>query len=305
MNTKFEKVFDEIAAFDALPPLLSDFAPVNRIKVYCRIGKGKATPKYNIHEYHVFYFCTGGSCQIEIEGVTYLLKANSSVGVPPYSRHRRLPNDNEKVLLFRFFPEKREVLQQVLGKVICYPKRFNRMLLSICDEYIKANRSGSQMLCNSVALQLSMLLNELKKYSTQDEVVVGSCQNRVQQILHELSNSDNFDKNLQYYADKYDLTPNYLSSALHKQCGYPPHKIRENVRWQKAANLLLHSKMTVSQIAENVGFKSVYSFSRFFKNVRGDSPQNFRCKNQNKLMTKCPYCGQNLDHAVLPAAGEL
>ena len=302
MNVKFENLFNDIVAFDRLLPLLSDFAPVNRIKVYYR--SGNPTSRYNIHEYHTFYFCFKGSCKIEIEGVMYLLNANSAIGVAPHSRHHRLPNEDENVLLFRFSPANGDVLLPLLGKVICYPKRFNKLLFAVCSEYIKANRSGSQTVCNRVALNLSMLLNELKQYSPQDEVIEFSCRNRGQLILHELSNSDNLDKNLQYYADKYGLTPNYLSSFLRKQCGYSPHKIRENVRWQKAADLLLHTKLTVSQIAEKVGFKSVYSFSRFFKNVCGDSPQNFRSKHSRELMTKCPYCGQIMDHAALSAAKE-
>jgi AraC-like DNA-binding protein len=53
------------------------------------------------------------------------------------------------------------------------------------------------------------------------------------------------------------------------------HHLRE-LRIMKACSLLHGTALTITQIAEQCGFESVYSFSRTFKTSRGLSPRSYR-----------------------------
>jgi AraC-like DNA-binding protein len=76
------------------------------------------------------------------------------------------------------------------------------------------------------------------------------------------------------------ITPGHLSDLIHDNLGYPPRDVKRSVRYQVAMNYLLHSSLSISEIAEAAGFRSVYAFSRFFKNASGESPLAFRRKHK-------------------------
>jgi transcriptional regulator GlxA family with amidase domain len=47
-------------------------------------------------------------------------------------------------------------------------------------------------------------------------------------------------------------------------------------RIQRAATLLSESSLTISQIADAMGYRDVYFFSRQFKQKMGQSPRTYR-----------------------------
>ena len=51
------------------------------------------------------------------------------------------------------------------------------------------------------------------------------------------------------------------------------HKL---VRIERAGELLQFSNMTITDIAEKLGFESINDFSRAFKNIKGVSPSFYR-----------------------------
>lgn len=66
--------------------------------------------------------------------------------------------------------------------------------------------------------------------------------------------------------------------------GEPPHRYILNLRMRRAKQLLTDGMLTVSAIAEQCGFSSVYHFSRAFKQAIGLSPTAYAKQNhQTKL----------------------
>ena len=87
---------------------------------------------------------------------------------------------------------------------------------------------------------------------------------------------ENLDQSLRDTAKKLGITPGHLSDLIHDNLGYAPRHLKRMVRHRVAVNYLLHSALSISQISDAAGFKSVYAFSRFFKSVSGISPSAFR-----------------------------
>jgi AraC-like DNA-binding protein len=58
--------------------------------------------------------------------------------------------------------------------------------------------------------------------------------------------------------------------------GFSPHQYRLNFRLHRAGQLLKSSSLQVSQIAEMLGFGSIYYFSELFKKKTGNSPIEYR-----------------------------
>ena len=71
-----------------------------------------------------------------------------------------------------------------------------------------------------------------------------------------------------------------FSVVFKEATGKTPQKFIEDVRISKARDLLISTTMSVSAIAENIGFRDPLYFSRVFKNSVGKSPTEYR---RNKL----------------------
>ena len=70
--------------------------------------------------------------------------------------------------------------------------------------------------------------------------------------------------------------PNYLSRVLKQYTGLTLHQYLLSVRMNKALGLLHSTSLTVSQIAQEVGFRDVQQFSKSFSARFGASPGSFR-----------------------------
>ena len=57
--------------------------------------------------------------------------------------------------------------------------------------------------------------------------------------------------------------------------GEPPMRYLQNVRMEKAKDMLSGDYMPISDIAESVGFKSIYHFSKTFKKIVGCTPTEY------------------------------
>ena len=75
------------------------------------------------------------------------------------------------------------------------------------------------------------------------------------------------------------LHPNYLCAAFKKDIGQSIFSVITVTRIYAARKLLLSTQMTVSQVAERVGFNSPDFFCRKFKALVGISPSQYRKNN--------------------------
>ncbi|EHI96826.1 transcriptional regulator, AraC family [Clostridium sp. DL-VIII] len=74
------------------------------------------------------------------------------------------------------------------------------------------------------------------------------------------------------------LSPNHFSRVFRTVSGLSPMEFLNRMRVQKAAQLLLNTDKTITEIAMNTGFNDGNYFSRSFKKYRGETPSEFREK---------------------------
>ena len=77
-------------------------------------------------------------------------------------------------------------------------------------------------------------------------------------------------------ASSVGYSTNYFVELYKGVCFISPIKYHEKLRVEKAKNMLLATTLSVSEIAEWIGFDNLYSFSRFFKRIVGCAPSEFR-----------------------------
>ncbi len=72
------------------------------------------------------------------------------------------------------------------------------------------------------------------------------------------------------------VSPDYLSRTCRRVTGLSYQSYCINVRMRQALLLLKNSPMAISEVAANLGYPDVYSFSHQFKKVHGISPRDYR-----------------------------
>lgn len=82
-------------------------------------------------------------------------------------------------------------------------------------------------------------------------------------------------------AEEAFISPNYLCRRFKEVTGTSPLQYLAKLRMDKAAELLLNSPLSVSEIAERVGFSDSRYFSKQFKRWKGQTPQDFRRHHQD------------------------
>ncbi|HEV8246109.1 MAG TPA: AraC family transcriptional regulator, partial [Polyangiaceae bacterium] len=77
-------------------------------------------------------------------------------------------------------------------------------------------------------------------------------------------------------AQRAGYTPDHFSRVFRAVIGLSPKQFMVEARLNRARQLLLESTLSVSQIANELGYEDVFFFSRQFKKRTGRTPTQFR-----------------------------
>ena len=87
---------------------------------------------------------------------------------------------------------------------------------------------------------------------------------------------------LEDIAQKFNLTPNYLSTLFKRRFGVKFTDYLTDLRLNRAKQLLAGSNLSVRAISEQVGYFSQSHFNKVFQKKENCSPLEYRSRNQNK-----------------------
>ena len=131
----------------------------------------------------------------------------------------------------------------------------------------------SERLCNNiienVLLSLRICAEDLDSYSTQTNTKV---QGAVDFILSHYGD----DISLDDIAHSVNSSPGRLSALFREHFGISVIKWRDQIRMQKARELIISTRDSIGSIAARVGYTDALYFSRRFKKYFGVSPSHFR-----------------------------
>ncbi len=132
--------------------------------------------------------------------------------------------------------------------------------------------------------QIDLLLRYADRYYNRQfitrKIVNHQILSRLEDILTTYFDSEAIvDKGLPsvtYLAEQLNLSPNYLSSLLKVTTGLSTRQHIQNKLIEKAKEKLSTTHLSVSEIAYELGFEHVQSFSKLFKTKTTQSPLEFR-----------------------------
>ncbi len=157
----------------------------------------------------------------------------------------------------------------------------NNIIHNIQQEYHSNIDKFSQSIIIS---QIETLLNYADRFYQRQfitrQITNHSILNRLEQLLADYFNDDELIKNglptVQYISEKLNTSPGYLRGLLKMLTGQNTQQHIHDKLIEKAKEKLSTTNLTVSEIAYELGFGHLQSFSKLFKTKTNLSPLEFR-----------------------------
>jgi len=249
------------------------------------ISEGE-TPRHVHHEY-VFSLAVEGATEFDCGhcGETHVLQPNDlllteahevyasrALGKPPW-RYVSLSVSKEKLNLLLDSAAGKQIGQLHFTRGAVKNDQLRRLFLKLHNSL---NEDGTTLEQDS--LLLDWLVSVGQRYAEQANrfhsrriYSESAAIRRAREFIRE-----NIAENikLQNLAETARLSPFHLNRAFSAQVGLPPHEYQNQLRIEKACNLIAQKK-SFAEIAFETGFSDQSHFNRFFKRYMGVTPKRF------------------------------
>ena len=130
----------------------------------------------------------------------------------------------------------------------------------------------------SKGIFISLLGNIIREVHLYNNATVLTQLDALISIKEYIYNNLDKDLSLDDLSQQVKFSKHHLVRIFHAAFGISPIKYHQNLRIDKAKELLIFTELSITQIGEKLGYANINSFSRAYKNVEGISPKQFRNK---------------------------
>jgi AraC-like DNA-binding protein len=271
------------------------------------IYDGSSNEKLRVCSVYAFHLFTDGPGEMEIDEIRYPIERGTLIFLRPGQPHAFHVSPEHPLSSYNlYFDLWQHSLPASLNRSFIYaplPFELENMALELpCEEL-----SQLPSVCSLDALphlydglvQIAKLLHELESY--RHEAVNGyfygwllswynalSTQRpgdyRILRFLEQLHARPEQRDSIQAWAKLCGLKRTYFHELFLKETGVTPKVYQHRLLMKKAAHLLLESEMSITLIAEKLGYGSIHPFSRHFGAYYGMTPSQYRRRPANGQM---------------------
>lgn len=258
-----------------------------------------------LYDYEVI-FVKDGACLIRIDGSDYICKKNNVVFLPPNVVHSFHSVENKNFIQPHIhfdviysdksritpisFKNRENMTPDEIGLIqknffsdinIPYvfvpsdPARFQSVFFRIIDAY----REGAEMALSVKSDMLKLLELIITQFEHTHSDVAPVAHTVANTVKNYIDNNYFEPVSLDFLADLFHINKFTMMRRFKTTYGISIMKYYNNKRIAAAMKMLQDTNMTVKGIGETLHFTDAYSFSRFFKDEIGMSPQKYREKN--------------------------
>jgi AraC family transcriptional regulator of arabinose operon len=242
---------------------------------------------YGTHDWLITYTITGlGSYRLA--GQTFRCAAGDVMILEPGTVHDYATASADEPWRFywsHFWPREQwsawlQIQEVVRGlRMISLDDEIVQMRLIACWERLIVDSHGVTPWQKALALNA---LEEILILLAQQEARAGASayDSRVESALQYLNQHFHEPVTVETLAATVALSPSRLAHLFKAQIGSSIVATLLDIRLRQAARLLLFTSLTIDEVAQQVGFQSIFYFSRRFKAHYGMSPSAYRQNEQ-------------------------
>ena len=244
----------------------------------------------------IVLYCTDGEINMQIDGAVFHVETGDLLIIPPNAFYRPLAGGSCQYYFFHFEAERLSDTHDIPTHIMISPHaNLTDGFAYTCESQYRAVTRVQQHTKHAPYLVKSIFerAKDLKPN------VSFSDQLRLDLLLRELlicmgeENSPKQNKRLteiiayieKHYSDnlclsalskRFSLSKSYIARLFREEMSCKPSEYVNRIRISVAKAILLQTNMTVSEIAEKVGYSDIYYFSKIFKRIVGTSPLSMR-----------------------------
>jgi len=174
--------------------------------------------------------------------------------------------EHARRIMNRFFSPETPVLN------VGHDEELLRVIRSVA-ELMQTSPPGYQQMMAAQAIQVLARARSLEMGMRDADGEIAAKMREAKCLLIEHAEGD---PDLKQVASMLGMSYTRFRTVFKEQTGFSPHQYRLEVKINKAKAMLKQTPLTVTEIADRLGFSSVYYFSRLFKSKTGQSPCRYR-----------------------------
>ena len=131
-----------------------------------------------------------------------------------------------------------------------------------------------------IAGYIHLLLNQITAKPLRNEGADNTCYSyRIRELADYIQENYMHNISLKQLAGIYFINEKYLGRTFKKETGQSVHEYLNNIRMEKATELLVHTNKPILEIAMECGFGSLSHFTRTFRARTKLTPTEYRARN--------------------------
>ncbi|MBN2812505.1 MAG: AraC family transcriptional regulator [Bacteroidales bacterium] len=238
-----------------------------------------------LQEYQINYI-TEGEGHMETRDGSYHIREGSVIVLKPdlWHRYRPLKNTGWTEHYVGFMGTSANAMMMsaaLLRDTPVVQVGFHENIIRIfqdIENLIKAERPGYQQISSGLLIQLlghiiSLKKNENFKHGQVEKSIQKAC------LIIREHPSDNL--RIEELAEQVNLNYSIFRKAFKRYTGLSPMQYHSALRLKQATHLLTNTEMSIKEISFELGFCSVFYFSKLFKEKTRMTPGEFKKKNGN------------------------
>ena len=201
-------------------------------------------------------------------GKKYISNKNNIVLLPKGSCYKWVCTKRGHCAILEF--ECANTCEDLFGFKVKDGEEIYRILKKI--EYIRSVRNPfyeTESISECYLALLKLLKSNQSKYTPTDKQI------KLEPAIEYIEKNYNKPLNNDFLAGLIGVSTVYFRKLFSDVCGKSPGKYITDLRMKKAAEMLKSDYGTISDIAQSVGYSSIYDFSRAFKKYTGISPSKY------------------------------
>ena len=258
-----------------------------------------ANPVYHYHDCYELYYLFSGDRYYFIKDKTYRIERGTFVLINSYDIHStsHVAEQGYERILINFKKDFLDGFMDLVDDVdlfACFDKNIRTIKLSFQEQHYaesllkrmlkedSAKEAGYESYLKTLLIQLLTFLSRHKESVIENCVDYNSANHKnISEIAGYINNHYQEDMTLTSICEQFFISPYYFSRTFKKVTGFTFVEYLNGVRIKEAQKLLSKTAMSISDISEAVGYKSLTHFGRVFKSITGLSPMHFRKLQKN------------------------
>lgn len=264
-------------------------------------GDYKKSRMPQVHNSCEILFVEEGEADYRINGRNYPVKNRSVLIIGSHDHHEsyitKLPYIRYGITLMTDFLQTFPIISQYMNVYRTQSvEHYNQLyqvdelvfrhmieVLRVLYRETKENEKGKGDLVYALLLELTILLKRILHLEKEE---ISDAHRMIRQIKNYIDLHYNQDLSLSTLSGIFYVQPNTISKNFSSIMGETMNTYINAVRITNAVYLLERTELSVTEVAEHVGYESINTFLRQFKKKMGVSPLKYRKRYNNILKSK-------------------